>query len=133
MKISVKTQSFSSIKQFYILLGMVILPSLSKNILLNYLTKNKKTESSITYRLINDLYIYLLPIIPVMNMYYESIIFIVFPYLYYTVYSMFFVKHSIKESQKIKSISNIPVTILIPFAILINAFMVLVLVKISST
>ena len=106
MKISVKTQSFSSIKQFYILLGMVILPSLSKNMLLNYLTKNKKTESSITYRLINDLYIYLLPIIPVMNMYYESIIFIVFPYLYYTVYSMFFVKHSIKESKKIKSISN---------------------------
>ena len=106
MKISVRTQSFSSIKQFYILLGMVILPSLSKNILLNYLTKNKKTKTSIIYRLINDLYIYLLPITPVMNIYYESIIFIVFPYLYYIVYSMFFVKHSIKESQKIKSISN---------------------------
>jgi len=104
MKISVKTQSFSSIKQFYILLGMVILPSLSKNILLNYLTKNKKNKSSITYRLMNDLYIYLLPIVPVMNLYYEAILLVIFPYIYYLFYSMLFVKQGIKESQRRKSL-----------------------------
>ena len=104
MKVSVKTQSFSSIKQFYLLLGMVILPSLSKNILLNYLTKNKKNKSSLTYRLIYDLYIYIIPITPVFNLYYESILFIIFPYIYYLFYSMLFIKYSIKESQRRKTV-----------------------------
>ena len=104
MKVSVRTQTFSSIKQFYLLLGMVILPSLSKNILLNYLTKNKKNKSSITYRSMNDLYIYLLPVVPVMNLYYEAILLVIFPYIYYLFYSLLFVKQGIKESQRRKSL-----------------------------
>ena len=106
MNISIRVQAFNSIKQFYLLLGMVIMPSISKNILLNFLTKNKKSKSSIIYRLINDLYIFLLPITPVINLYYESIILVVFPYLYYLIYCSFFVKLTIKESMKNKSIKN---------------------------
>ena len=123
MKISIRTQSFNSIKQFYLLLGMVILPSLSKNILLNYLIKNKKTKSSIAYRLINDLYIYLLPITPVINIYYESIIFIALPYLYYVFYSTFFIKQSIRETIKRKSISNK----------LVNIFHIIILLLVTTT
>ncbi len=104
MKVSVRAQTFSSIKQFYLLLGMVILPSLSKNILLNYLTKNKKNKSSITYRSMNDLYVYLLPIIPVFNLYYEAILLVIFPYIHYLFYSLLFVKQGIKESQRRKSV-----------------------------
>ena len=106
IKISARVQTFDSVKQLYLFTGMVILPSVSKNILLNYLTKIKKTKSSIAYRLLNDLYIFIIPILPVFNIYYESILFIVFPYIYYIVYSMLFIKYSIKESRKIKSISN---------------------------
>ena len=125
MNISVRTKAFSSIKQFYLLLGMVILPSISKNILLNFLTKNKKNKSSMTYRLMNDLYIYLLPIMPVMNLYYEAILLVIFPYIYYLFYSMFFVKQGIKEKQRRK-------TLYFKLSILVYVFVFLVITAIVS-
>ena len=106
IKISARAQSFDSVKQFYLLVGMVILPSISKNVLLNYLTNNGKNKSCIAYRIIYDLYIFIIPILPVFNIYYESILFIILPYLYYVVYSMLFVKYGIRDSLKNKSIGN---------------------------
>ena len=81
--INVRLVDLLSVKVLFITSTTVILPIIAKNILLSYLTFNVGYRPSILYRLIMDLYIFIIPVIPAFNDYLTSVIGILFPMLLY--------------------------------------------------
>ena len=78
----------SSFKNFYDTLkviGLFILPSLSKNYLLTYLTIKVSYKPNLVYRYLMELPRYILPIVTSFGVYIESIIYISFPIIVFII------------------------------------------------
>lgn len=65
-------------------LGFVLFASLSGNLLYNYISIRYGEKSIVIYRLITTLYIYIIPIIPDVYIYFHSFLRMLYPYLIYT-------------------------------------------------
>lgn len=74
-----KKYYFTSFKIVYEFISAVLIPSISKNILLNYLSFKSGYTLSIVYRLIIDMYIYFIPVLPRSSLFIESVILLIFP------------------------------------------------------
>lgn len=83
--IDTKSYTFGGFNQIYEFFAVVFVPSLAKNILLCYISKNNGYQPTIIYRIIMDLYIYFLPVYPKINMFIKSCILLVFPYVVYAI------------------------------------------------
>lgn len=82
------TIQVSSFKNFYDTLkviGLFILPSLSKNYLLTYLTIKVSYKPNLVYRYLMELPRYILPIVTSFGVYIESIIYISFPIIVFII------------------------------------------------
>lgn len=82
------TIQVSSFKNFYDTLkviGLFILPSLSKNYLLTYLTIKVSYKPNLVYRYLMELPRYILPIITSFGVYIESVIYISFPIIVFII------------------------------------------------
>lgn len=78
----------SSFKNFYDTLkviGLFILPSLSKNYLLTYLTIKVSYKPNLVYRYLMELPRYILPIVTSFGVYIESVIYISFPIIVFII------------------------------------------------
>ena len=78
----------SSFKKFYDTLkviGLFILPSLSKNYLLTYLTIKVSYKPNLVYRYLMELPKYILPIVTSFGVYIESVIYISFPIIVFII------------------------------------------------
>ena len=86
--------SLSNIKTVGIFetIGLYILPSLAKNLLLTYMAYNSGYKTTILYRLIFDLTLYLLPIFPDFGVYIQSILNILFPTVMFFILNKSFAK-----------------------------------------
>ncbi|MEG0026395.1 MAG: signal peptidase I, partial [Bacilli bacterium] len=60
-------------------MGLYIIPSIIKNIMLTYLVYKNGYRSAILYQLIFSCYIYLVPVFPDLGNYFESILYVIFP------------------------------------------------------
>lgn len=85
LSIATRTYDLTSFNQFYEFFGLIVIQSISKNILLNYLSKKYGYVPCLFYRLLMDLYVYFLPITPKLNTFIEAVLFLIFPYLIYVV------------------------------------------------
>lgn len=65
------------------LFGLTILPIFSKNLLCGYLDQHVGVRAPILYRLIFDLYIFIVPIFPDCGEYLQAIVSILLPYIFY--------------------------------------------------
>lgn len=83
LSISPKIYTFTSFSLVYEFLALFFIPSVSKNILLNYLSNIGGYVLTFIYILIMDLYIYFLSLKPDLNMLLEAVILLVFPYVVY--------------------------------------------------
>lgn len=83
ISIAPKIYTFTSFTLVYEFLALFLIPSLSKNILLNYLSVIGGYPITFVYILIMDLYIYFLSVRPNLNMLLEAVILLVFPYVVY--------------------------------------------------
>ena len=63
--------------------GFIVFSSLSTNLLYNYLTTRYDKDSIIIYRLITTLYVYIIPIIPDVYVYFRTLIRMFFPLVIY--------------------------------------------------
>lgn len=82
------TIQVSSFKNFYDTLkviGLFILPSLSKNYLLTYLTIKVSYKPNLVYRYLMELPRYILPIVTSFGVYIESVIYISFPIIVFII------------------------------------------------
>lgn len=77
--IAFSTRSLDNSREVFLLIATIVLPSISKNILCSFLCFNFGFKTSIIYRLIMELYSYLVYIAPNPNNYLYSIIFFLLP------------------------------------------------------
>ena len=98
-----------------------IIPIVTKNMILSYLTHEVGYKPSIIYRLIMDLYVYLMPIIPNLGDYLESVQGIIVPLMVYILTSRTIDKYYNGEEDKPEkhafNVKDIP--FIIVFAIII--------------
>lgn len=77
--ISIKGSDFYSTIQAFRTITSVILPIISKNLLMSYLVYYGGYKPTLIYRIIMDLYIYIMPIVPNLGNYLESMVGICLP------------------------------------------------------
>lgn len=120
MNIATKSYNFSSFNQLYEFFALIFVQSISKNLLLNYVTKRYGIKPCLCYRLIMDLYIYIFPITPKINVFIEGVILLVFPYVVYSILKSFEEHAKLEPIRKTKKHNKISTIIFsIVFAILV--------------
>jgi len=107
-------RGFNTFSQFYDYFGLVIVASMSKNIFLNYLIENYSIRTTFIYRLFMDLRAFFLPVSPNINVFIESSIYLVYPYLLYSLIDNICEDKELEDAKKKKHniILDIPVYII---------------------
>ncbi len=91
-------------------IGLYILPSIAKNLLLTYMTYHSGYKSAILYRLIFDLTAYILPIFPDFGTYLQSVLNIAFPTALFLILNRTFKKKNdafVRENKTVKIVALI--------------------------
>lgn len=120
MNIATKSYDFTSFNQLYEFFALIFVQSISKNLLLNFVTRRYGIKPCLCYRLVMDLYIYFFSITPKINMFIEGVILLVFPYVIYSILKSFEGRTTlepIRKTKKSNRISTIVFTII--FGILV--------------
>lgn len=119
LAIAPKIYTFTTFTLVYEFIAMFLIPSIAKNILLNYLSKIGGYFLTFVYILIMDLYIYFLPVKPDLNMLLEAVVLLVFPYVVYNYVNQLNNKKTvIKKKEKKKENKLVTIISTIIFAIL---------------
>ena len=103
---------------FLTLLGFVFFASVSCNLLYNYITPRYGCKGIIIYRLITTLFIYIIPVIPDVYIFFRSFLRLLYPYLIYLIIEKMYSKNDYSTTIKIKKQEIIWNTILIVVATL---------------
>lgn len=96
------SKEFKTFSQFYDYFGLIIVSSISKNIFLNYLVDKHGINTSLVYRLLMDIKIFFLPVTPKFNVFIESAIYLIYPYILYTVINNMLEDKELENAKKKK-------------------------------
>ena len=120
LSIATKTYDLTNFNQLYEFFALVLVQSVSKNLLLNYTSKRYGYVPCLVYRLIMDLYIYFIPVTPEINIFIEAVILLIFPYIVYWMISSINAKVIVAPARKEKKKDGILTFLFaIVFAILV--------------
>ena len=125
--LNIRTVNFSDLPLVFRLTSTILLPVLIKNLLLSYLCYHIGYKVPIVYRLIMDLYIFVIPIIPDLGEYVNCMIMMSLPFIIY-ISSFAMIDSRIKNPEPVFNNDNftlfdIPVTALLVVMIgLISGF-----------
>lgn len=122
--LSTKSLSFNGSVQLFNMIAIVIIGSIFKNITLNYINRKCGLKTCLIYVVIMNLYIYLVPITPRLNMFIEALLYIIFPYLLLSVIKSIVEGQSMKERYESRKIKNIIPEVLITIAIVAIIYLV---------
>lgn len=96
--------SLNSLNDYYFLIGFITFSSIANNLLYNYIIKEYRNSNAIIiYRLITTIYVYIIPIIPNINILFESILRIIVPYLIYLLLEAMYSKKDLNLSKSIRT------------------------------
>ena len=107
-------------EQFLQALGYIFFASIISNILYNYLSTKFGMVPNIAYRMITTLYVYMIPIIPDVYIYFKSVCRMIYPLLIYVVLKSVYEKNKSVEKTEKKSIRMISTTIIIVLMVSIS-------------
>ncbi len=79
----ISLRMFTSTSRIFKLITSIVIPSIIKNVTLSYLTYHVGYKSSLIYRMVMDLYVYLVPLFPDLSDYVSSMLGIALPFLIY--------------------------------------------------
>ncbi len=88
----INSVDYTKLSSLLILLGLYVLPGLCKNFLLTYLSYKVGYKSTIVYRLLMEIPLYFVPIIPNFGDYIDSVIYIIVPVFIFSVIRRMFDK-----------------------------------------
>lgn len=103
--------------KFIEIIGFTLFASLSCNLLFNYISSRYGIVGNIFYKIITILYVYIIPFIPNVPIFFQSIIRMIYPYIIYLVLEYSFAKNNTIVAVKDKRRNNILKVILISIAI----------------
>ncbi len=83
----------TNLDDFLMALGFVLFASLSCNLLYNYISIRYNAKGIIIYRLITILYVYIIPIVPDVYIFFKSFLRMLYPYLIYIVLEKLYSKN----------------------------------------
>ena len=112
--------NITKLDDFLALLGFISFASISCNLFYNYYSNRFGENGIILYRMITILYVYIIPIIPNMYIYFRSFLRMLYPYLMYILMENTVSKNSFVESYKNKKRNTIIITVLIIFMTLLT-------------
>ncbi|MBE6157215.1 MAG: signal peptidase I [Firmicutes bacterium] len=125
--LNVKSINLNDLGETFKILTATILPIIMKNSILSYLTYNVGYKPALIYRLVMDLYIFVMPLLPNLGEYIESMIGICLPFLIYL-----FASRTIDESyngveyqfeKSVFQITDIPIiTFIVALVCLISGY-----------
>ncbi len=120
LSIATKTYDLTSFNQFYEFFALVLVQSIAKNIFLIYVSKKSGYVPCLVYRLIVDLYIYFIPIVPKINIFIEAVVLLLFPYMVYMVMRNTLERRKLEPARKNKKLDRFVTTVTaIVFAIVV--------------
>lgn len=122
--IGFRIYNLSSIDGIIKFVGLLLLPSVSKHLLLSYLSCKSGYVSGILYRLLLETIIFVLPIVPDLSVYIESVVKISFPVLLFFTLDSTLEKY---ENNKRKKRENKRVYVYVPIT-----FILIILVSLVS-
>ena len=108
---------FSNISNHIDEISLYVIPSISKNILLTYLTTKVNYKTQITYRLINEIPIYMVPIVPNLGPYLQAVCELTLPVIILIFVNNFYKKLPMNK-EKIKNKKNYKIMYIITFIFL---------------
>lgn len=108
--IYIRLYDIKKLDDFLTIIGFITFASISCNMLYNYITKRCGNKSVIIYKLITILYIYIIPIIPNMYIYFRSFLRMIYPYIIYLIIENTYSKTNSKLAYKNKSKNIITIT-----------------------
>lgn len=94
---TINSFDYAKLSSLLILLGLYVLPSLSKNFLLTYLSYKVGYKSTMIYRLLMEVPLYILPIIPDFGNYVNSVVYIIVPVFIFAMVKRLFDRVDKKE------------------------------------
>lgn len=100
-----------NLEEMLVLIGYIVFPSVSTNLLCNYIVKKYGLIPNVLYRTITSIYIYTFGILPDVYIFFQSIYKIIFPYIIYIVVDDFFENTKFRKIVKKEKISLISLTI----------------------
>ena len=136
--LSVRSFSLGSLEEYFSLTATIILPVIIKNIVLSYLSYHIGYKVPIIYRIVMDLSIYVVPIIPDLGDYLNSLILISLPIVIY-ISSFSYIDERRKKIEYLFeedkfSIWDIPVSLfLIILAALVSGFFPIYMIGVGSS
>ena len=120
---SISTYEFFDREQYFLFMSIVIIPSISENLICTYLTNKTGPIPSIIYRLILALYEFLTPIIPSVGTYISCVLKVLMPY------SIYYFSHKVlllKPEKKIYARNIVAKIIAIPVIVILIIMVMLV-------
>lgn len=75
----------TKLDDFLAMMGFVLFASISCNLLYNYICNRFGAKPIIIYRLITTLYVYIIPIVPDIYLFFRSVLRMIYPYIIYMV------------------------------------------------
>lgn len=101
------------------LIGYITVPSISVNLMCNYIVKKYGLVPNILYRMVTTLYVYVFAILPDVYIFFQSIYKIIFPYIVFLIIDEFFENKKFKKVAKREKISLISLCASIIIVVLI--------------
>lgn len=104
---------FTTMNGLLTVVGFILFASISCNLLYNYISIRFGIKSIIIYRLITTLYVYFIPIIPNIYVFFRSLLRMLYPYLIYLLLESTYSKSNLAVAYKDKRKGIISITIMI--------------------
>lgn len=92
--------NLNNLDDFLAVIGFIIFASMSCNLLYNYITIRYGSKPVIVYRLITTLYVYCIPLIPNIYIFFRSFLRMLYPYLIYVVLEYTYSKTNLATAYK---------------------------------
>lgn len=103
----------SSLNGFLTVVGFILFASISCNLLYNYISIRFGIKSIIIYRLITILYIYFIPIVPNIYLFFRSLFRMVYPYIIYLLLEATYSKNNFATAYMDKKKNVISISIIV--------------------
>ena len=107
LDISITTNIYylKTLTDYYMLIDLIMFASIANNILYNYIIKkHRNCKAIIAYKIISTLYVYIIPIIPNINILFEAIVRVIVPYIIYLILEKLYAKNEKQISTRAKTI-----------------------------
>ena len=119
MIIYTRAYDVTRLSDFLTVIGFILFASVSCNLLYNYISTRFGHKPIIIYRLITVLYMYIIPFIPDVFIFFRSFLRMIYPYFIYLILEYTYSKTNLATAYKDKRKSIISTTILVLFTVLI--------------